>query len=204
MGKESAIRPSAVLMYRLRLIDRQGTNMIFLNGLKQLTIVLFVTVILFSCSVKPENDAAHLTKPSIRVKAAKPGAPIKLISESIITINPNELSQINIELQTMELGGYLEIDFLPVSGLNLVNTEAHLSLEIVSQTVKLPVTLLAPMKGRYYLNMHTRIKDGESSSTRALAIIVQVGEQKDKDVQFKKISGENVISLPAQEKISAP
>ena len=175
----------------------------FFNALKKLPIIFFATAILFSCSAKPENNSANIRKPDIRSKSAKPGASIKLVSKSIVSINPNEPSPFDIELQTTELGSYLEIDFLPVSGLNLVNTNVHQSLEVVSQSIKFPVTLFASGKGRYYLNIHIRIKDGDSNSTRTLALIVQVGDQQNEAVQFKKASDESVISLPAQEKISA-
>lgn len=172
-------------------------------NLKKLAAIFFITPILLNCS--GESQATTIRSPESKnyAKVAKPGAPVKLVSEASVFINANQPTQIIIELETSELGGYLGIDFIAGNGLEILNTETHQTLDLSSNSlIKFPVTLLAYTDGRYYLNMQVRVENGESSSTRTLALIVQAGNGADKKIQFKKMSEADVISMPAQEKIS--
>jgi len=172
-------------------------------NLTKLAAVFFITAILLNCSGKPEDATTRSPESKNYTKAAKPGAPVKLVSDANVFINPNQPTQIIIELETSELGGYLGIDFIPGSGLEILNTETHQTVNLSdTPSIKFPVTLIAHSDGRYYLNMQIRVENSELSSNRTLALIVQAGSESDEKIKLKKTSGENVISLPAQEKIS--
>ena len=177
--------------------------MIFHCNEKTLIVIFSIVLILSGCSGKSGKTLA--TEPGSTTshsKEVKPGAPVKLVSTSNISITPNQPTQINVELETSEMNGYLELDLLPSQGLDIGDTPNHQTLN-VTNIIKIPMTLLVRTDGRYYLNIHIRINNGESSSTRILALIVHAGEKAETKTQFKKPTEENVVSLPAEEKISS-
>ena len=198
----------------------EGFNMNFLCRALKLYFVLSIVVSLFGCSDKiqpaTKQSIVQANKPKvsqleqkdknqkqIKQKEVKPGAAVKLISPSIITINPDEQMPIEILLEVKETSGELQVELSPPAELNLLDTVIERTVSLASSnTIKIPVTLMATTNGRYYLKIHARINNGDETSTRNLAIIVQVGPVVEKSVQLKKVSRDNVISLPAQETIS--
>jgi hypothetical protein len=167
---------------------------------------LGLTIILtsLSCVEKTVIEPSKPIKINQSAKTAKPGAAIKLISNSSISAAAHELIQTEIALEIAEPGGELFIEFFPSQGLSLHNTITPQIIQFEpSAPVKIPVTLMAETNGRYYLNMHIRLKVGDEISARTLAVIVQVGSSVIPSVQLKKSVGENIIVLPAQETISS-
>jgi hypothetical protein len=180
--------------------------MTLFSKLKKLVALVFIASILFNCSGKSESAADTVT-PKNHSKVAKPGAPVTLVSDSRVVVNAGQPTKINVELkiserQTNELDGYLEINFVSSQGLDILETATYQRVNLTNTPIIFPVTLHAYTDGRYYLNLHIHIENGGSVSSRVLAVIVQVGAESDERIQFKKTSGENIISLPAQEKIS--
>jgi hypothetical protein len=162
-------------------------------------------VCLFSCHEKstaiaqPNKIAAHAKESK---KEIKPGAAIKLVSGTITTLNANELTQVELLFEVKEPLGTLSLELSPTNGLEVLDTQMQQSINLTPSTpIKIPVKLRAMTNGRYYLNIQAGIDNGESSSTRNLALIVQVGAEQEKAMQFKKAAGDNVIKLPAQETI---
>jgi len=146
--------------------------------------------------VQPVKKAQHL-------KEAKPGAAISLSSESITVINANEISSTELIFEVSEPSGTLMIELSPAGGLELLDTQTSQRIAFSSPgPIKVPVKLRALVDGRYYLNIHATLDNGDVISNRGLALIVQVGPEKARLNQLKKSSGDNVISLPAQETIS--
>lgn len=162
-------------------------------------------VYLLSCHEQPTASSQSKTagKTAVHVKEAKPGAAIKLSSNSIVFINANELTQIELMLDVKESSGSLNIELSPTNGLDIVETQMYQSINLGSSAaIKIPVKLRANTNGRYYLNIHASVNNNDLFSTRNLAVIVQVGAEIEKSPQLKKITNDNVISLPAQETIS--
>ena len=177
--------------------------MIFFNYITKVTALSLIFTVLFSCSGKSEVSSAKVHQTGINLKERKPGASIKLVSAAIVFINPNEQTPVDLEFEVGDTGAQIEIDFEPTDGLSLVNRDPSQSINMSAfPTVKRSVSLLAPANGRYYLNMHVRMNNGDKQTARILALIVQVGTDADPKMKLKKPSEENVISLPAQEKIS--
>ena len=169
---------------------------------KELMVLIFIAPILFNCSGKSEATTSGPFTSKSHSKTVKPGAPVKLVSESLISVNPGQQTSITIELETDRLNGYLDLHFVPSQGLDVLNTDAHQMVNLSNtQTIKIPVTLLAQTDGRYYLNMHINMESDELRSSRTLALIVQVGAETAEEIKLQKTSEENVISLPAHEKI---
>jgi hypothetical protein len=106
-------------------------------------------------------------------------------------------------LDIKEPSGSLNVELSASNGLDLVATPIQQNINFVqSGAIKIPVKLHADANGRYYLNLHANVNNNDLSSTRNLAVIVQVGAEVEKSPEFKKITNDNVISLPAQETIS--
>jgi hypothetical protein len=165
---------------------------------------IFVFVALFGCMEEPVTEVTIPSKSVQATKTTKPGAAIKLVSNAMISITANELVHTEVVLEAMESGGELLIDFSTSQGLSLKNIITPQSIKLDgSATVKIPVSLVAPANGRYYLNMHISLKNTDVVSVRNLAVIVQVGPSVEKAVRLQKPAGENIIALPAQETISA-
>jgi hypothetical protein len=157
-------------------------------------------------SVKSAAIASTVATPIVATaeKTAKPGAAIKLVSDSMISIAANERVPTDIVLDAMESGGELTLEFYPTQGLSVVNTSIRQTIKLdAASPIKIPIVLMAPANGRYYLNMHISLHNGDAALARKLALIVQVGPVVDRAVSHQKITGENVIVLPAQETISS-
>lgn len=174
--------------------------------LSRITVVLCLGIgllCLWGCQPKTEAKKEAVA----RVKEAKPGAAIKLISDSLVTMNVNDVTPFGLVLDVKESSGYLTLELSAGDGLELLDTPIKQSIQLSQDPlVQLPIKLRAVENGRYYLHIHAAINNGDSPSTRNLALIVQVGPQataaEPTSVQLKKGSGENVKVLPAQETIS--
>jgi len=168
------------------------------------TALLFTCLLLALCGC--HEKATVMAEPNVNlkpIKEAKPGAAIRLISNTIVSIKAKQTSQFELIFDVGDSEGLLNIKLSPTEGLDVVDTQMIQSIKLSSaNTIKIPVTLHAAIDGRYYLNIQATVEKGDSLSSRNLALIVQVGAEKEKANVFKKASGENVISLPAQETIS--
>lgn len=174
----------------------------FLRALK-FNLVLFFSLCLYGCSDKTQPQIKQPAVKQTQQKDVKPGASVKLISPSILTIDPNKQTSTEILFETTESSGEFIVELFAPTGLSLLNTPTQQTINLVSPgNIKIPISLLAVTNGRYYLKMHILMKKGDSIAVRNLAVIIQVGPEPEKAVQLKKTSGENVISLPAQETIS--
>lgn len=162
----------------------------------------------FACTISCKEKSVELNHENIhevQKRESKPGAAIDLISSSIVSINPNELTQIKLLFDVKEPSGILSLEFFAGEGLDLLDTKMVQQINLpVSSPIELPIKMRAIVDGRYYLNIHANIANGDSPSMRNLAVIVQVGAEvkAEKSIQLKQTSGEKVISLPAQETIS--
>jgi|GEM_PF-667535 len=161
-----------------------------------------------SQSNHPDTRVAEVSSAALKTtKDAKPGAKVRLASSSIVTLAAAKTTSIEILLNAQVDDGNMHVELNPSEGLQLLGDKASYDFtNNVDGQYKLKVDLYAANDGRYYLNLHTGITAGDASSSRSLAVIVQVGavtaidEQPTKALQ--KASGEKVISLPAEERIT--
>jgi len=179
----------------------------FFSRVNQLLLAFLVALSLFACSGKTETIVDQTKKSFIHEKIGKPGAAIKLISPSSISAEPNQTTNIDILLEATESTGVLTIEFNQTQGLELVSSPNRQTINLPSSSpIKIPVSFVSSANGRYYLNIHATINNNDLVAVRNFAVIVEVGPQSNPSastsLQLKKSSGENVISLPAQESIS--
>lgn len=151
-------------------------------------------------------SSSEVSKPTVKHgKHLKPGADIRLQSDSIIFVKPNEIVDTDIVLATNETSGQLSLDISLSEGLELLDTSSKINATLnETKLVKTPVKLRAIHDGRFYIYLQASLSNGESISSRSLALIVQAGPEIQKATQFQKSAGENVISMPAQETQSVP
>lgn len=168
---------------------------------KIILITAFVLSGLLGCQEKSQTS---VTRSPAHIKHLKPGAAITLASDAILMIQPKEIVATDILLDVNHDLGELSLEFSASPGLSLVDTSTSIKLAIGQNPVRVPVKLLALTDGRFYLNIQARVTTTDSSSSRNLAVIVQAGATPEKPPQFNKPSGDQVISLPAQETISKP
>jgi len=181
----------------------QGLIMSTLSFAIKSGLALFVIAAFLSCNEKPITELITATKPVQTTKTAKPGAAIKLVSNSLIAISANELVHTDILLEAMESQGELIVEFSSSQGLILDNISPSHTIKLNGAApIKIPVAIRAISNGRYYLNMHISLNNTDAISVRNIALIVQVGPLLDSAVKFQKTAGENLIVLPAQETIS--
>lgn len=171
----------------------------------------FILSISYLCLCGCHPKAEPETQAATRVKEAKPGAAIKLISSSLVTMNANEITSFELVLDIKDSAGALGLELSATNGLELLETQVKQTIQLNQAShIQLPIKLRALENGRYYLHIHTAVQNDESLSTRNLALIVQVGPQALSNetasphlqTQFKKGGNENVKVLPAQETIS--
>lgn len=176
-----------------------------LDGAIKAIVILLAITGLCACTEKFAAETPASVKAAQTTKMAKTGAAIKLVSDSLISILPNQPTQATIVLANMDSQSDISVQFSPSPGLILGDTAVHQVIQNVQATsVKIPITLIAINSGRYYLNMHISVNNTEATAVRNLAVIVQVGSVVKHVPQLKKTAGENIIVLPAQETISTP
>lgn len=168
-------------------------------------IFCFIVLSLFGftgCSPKSSEISSATVK---HEKHLKPGADLRLQSDSIIFIKRDEIVSTNIILATNEASGRLILDLSVSEGLELLDTPKQINTELnETKLINIPIKLHAVRDGRFYVYLQASLNNGESLSSRSLALIVQAGPEIQKTIQFQKPAGENVISMPAQETQSAP
>lgn len=144
--------------------------------------------------------------PERSVKEVKPGAKVSLASENTVTLAAGNTATVDILLNAQLGDGNMHVELNPSEGLQLQGSSSSYDFTATADgQYKISTNLYTPVDGRYYLNINATITAGDVSSSRSLAVIVQVGaipstaESPARSLQ--KASGENVVSLPAQERI---
>lgn len=169
-----------------------------------MVIIALSLAALFACNPRADHPAKIGLESDSQGKrnAAKPGAPIRLVSDKLLRINPAEKSTLNIALSANDGAEFLWVEFLPSPGLQLLAPLHPQKVSVgANKLVSLPVVLLVDVSGRYYLNLHIRSDAEGLSNVRNLAVIIQAGDEPAAAMERQKTTGDNVITMPAQETI---
>ncbi|HWV15993.1 MAG TPA: hypothetical protein VN030_11245 [Cellvibrio sp.] len=185
--------------------------------------LLLGVLLMASCQQKAEqggseNAANSTVLKNTKVKEAKPGAQVGLASDNRILIAAHKTSEVEIILRAQLGSGDMQVELNPGEGLQLPGvTQPYVFTANDTGLYRLGLQISAADNGRYYLNLKATINNGGTSSARALAVIVQVGDEfasenptaapsaVNQKLSFDAIensSDEAVVSLPAQELIS--
>lgn len=184
--------------------------MALLKSLASSGLLLVMILGIGACSQKQEslgNSSIQVMQPvqsSAAIKTLKPGAPVSVMSPRIIQISANSPAAVDVRLQVLQKGK-LRIKLSTSDGLQLLATPEIQRVEINGEEVIVPVQLSAPHDGRFYLHLNAALEAVDGTTTRNLAIVVQVGEATAKALKPAiqgEQRGEAVISLPAREAIT--
>jgi len=124
----------------------------------------------------------------------KPGAPIQIVGEQSITIEPNNQQSLTVRFSVSQLRGGAEVFVKSDEGLSIGGQERY-TFDLARDSLSIPLELSAAENGIYYIHFHAQI-DGLS---RAMAYRVQVGDVA--PVQQKAASSGGIKSFVAQETI---
>lgn len=151
-------------------------------------------------SIKSKND---LQKTHSLVK---PGAAVKLKSTEPIYFAAPGVYEHSLVIVSPSYPGKITVEVSASEGTNIVSPARHFEFELQADgEYQLPLTLDVSNYGRYYVQLHVTIDTENSSETRVIAAILQVG---DSAVKTQKAGAsamkenDTIISLPAQETIS--
>lgn len=137
-------------------------------------------------------------------KAGKPGAGINIASASVLYVNPNEVLRTEIIFEVAKINSKIQVELTASEGVELLGSERIFMIEkATGDSPKIPLEIIAKTNGRFYVYFRCVQYDGETTSVRNLAVIIQSGNEPVKALQQEKPSGENLIVMPAEETISS-
>lgn len=109
----------------------------------------------------------------------KPGASVEISGDKLLYLQPGERLDWVLNLASGEPEGELQVSLATSEGLELVSQQNTFTFNLAEEgAYTIPLSLRALDEGRYYLYIQAQVATGERSSSRALAVAVQVGDEK--------------------------
>lgn len=134
---------------------------------------------------------------------AKPGASVSIKNPQPLVVSGVGVHQLTIVVASPSYPGAINIRLSGSDGLQLLSSPQDFRFELNEQgEYQLPVTVNAQSEGRHYVRLHVAIAQGEQLETRAVSLIVQVGEPAVRAKKLQAPVSDAVITLPAQETVS--
>lgn len=138
----------------------------------------------------------------------KPGASVEIVGEKRVYLQPGETLDWVLSLSSAESSGELHATLSTSEGLELVSNQREFDFKLTSKgAYAMPVTVRALNEGRYYLYVQAQVSAEGRTSSRALAVAVQVGDakpslQRDQNKRQLDSEGRELLIQDAQEVIS--
>jgi hypothetical protein len=134
----------------------------------------------------------------------KPGANVSIKNEQPIVLNSLGQQSIELLLHSADYPGVMSVSLSASSGVTLMDTTKPVVFSLEEKgEYRLPISLNIEQKGRHYVRLHIAVTTNGITEKRVIAAIIQVGETHTK---LQKVApaaaSEDVISLPAQERVS--
>lgn len=137
----------------------------------------------------------------------KPGAAVSLNNARPLIAPTPGVYEYSLQLLSPMRDSKMTVDASVSEGITIISSARHFEFELQEGGEYLvPLTINATEEGRFYIQLHVSITTDGQSSSRVIAVILQVGETA---VRAKKAAekisvreAEAVISLPARETIS--
>jgi hypothetical protein len=191
--------------------------------LHQSAMVLIATLMFYGCGSEstgePDDEAGVIqqasSSPAVSVEKAtaknatpkgKPGADVSLVDNSVRHLEPGVDAEVVLELAMPYTDGELSVTVTTSEGLLIVAGATNYTFNLGQhQTYSIPLRLIAPNPGRYYVNLQVQVYRDGRQTFRAVSAIVQVGEGTEPvradAKQQKPGNPDDVIPLPAREEI---
>ena len=169
--------------------------------------ILLMSAVLVSLSacgdrIEPTQTqrAEHYIQQSLT--HAKPGAALALTNSQVNLPLASVQYAVNVDINSDYAEGDMALSVSTSDGLFLIEGELTQVVPLKKGVIRLPYELFAVQSGRYYLYINATINKGNKTTARAMALIVQVGEEQQKTVNDRNNShAEKIKILPAQEEI---
>lgn len=177
---------------------------------------LLLCTFLVACEKLAEPNNKQTTQMSSDNKQAghkhqsgytKPGASVEIAGEKRLYLQPGETLDWVLSLSSAESSGDLHAALSTSEGLELISNKREFDFSLTSKgAYAMPVTVRALNEGRYYLYVQTRVSAEGRTSSRALAVAVQVGDaklslQRDQSKRQVDSEGRELLIQDAQEVI---
>jgi|SRR5690606_24721364 len=134
----------------------------------------------------------------------KPGANVSIKNEQPIVLHSLGQQSIELLLHSADYPGVMSVSLSASSGVTLMDTTQPVVFSLEEKgEYRLPISLNIEQEGRHYVRLHIAVTTNGITEKRVIAAIIQVGETHTK---LQKVApaaaSEDVISLPAQERVS--
>lgn len=136
----------------------------------------------------------------------KPGASVRLENSQPFYLESPGIADLDLLLSTAASAGNMQVDVAVGQGLELFSSKSRFDFVLVNGGIyKLPLQISAAGEGRFYINLHVRITNGQQQQTKVITAVIQVGALAARALK-KQDDGLNddesaVIDLPAQETV---
>ena len=134
----------------------------------------------------------------------KPGASVRLENSQPFYLESPGIADLDLLLSAAASAGNMQVDVAVGQGLELFSAQSRFDFVLANGGIyKLPLQISAAGEGRFYINLHVRITNGQQQ-TKVISAVIQVGALAAR--ALKKQDGLNddesaVIDLPAQETV---
>lgn len=186
-----------------------------LNFLSRIVLLagVVLSVSLYGCGNRLSEEVVQPTtiKNDKRVDQSrtgfKPGASVILKDTKPLYAATPGIYEYSIVLLSSYVSGEMIVDISTSDDISFLSSNRHFEFSMQPQAeYKVPLTLDVNKEGRFYIQLHVSITADGQHATRAIAVILQVGEPelKAQKMTSKSAAGESdsIITLPAQETIS--
>lgn len=157
--------------------------------------------------MQQSEDAAPIAEKSRQVAPVahgKPGAQVSLLEDSLYRLEPGIDGEVVLQLAASYSDGEMSVTLNTSEGLLIVAGSPNYTFALAEgESYPIPLRLLAPNAGRYYVHLQINVNAGGRQTFKALSAIVQVGAETQRSTPQlqKRQDARDVISLPAREEI---
>lgn len=160
---------------------------------KLYTGLLFVTSIVGCNSASSINEtvlATHYDKNTVSYQ--KQGAAVSLVNRQVNLDAAGVQYEVDLAINSKYSSGNMTVSIKSSEGLYIVGSQTDVEETLIKGSISIPLTVTASESGRYYLYAVVNAESNGVKRSRALTLIVQVGDQAkaavDKLINGSKIS----------------
>lgn len=145
------------------------------------------------------------------VHRGKPGAQVMLVDNQIYRLETGVEKTLNLNLITSYSQGEMHVRLSSSEGLELQQAAEKMSFMLeAGEVYEIPLQIFATITGRHYVHLHIDVTAGNRKMFKSISAIIQAQTASEEPRLLRGVqkaganennSGDEVISLPAQEEI---
>lgn len=173
----------------------------------KILILSVVTLLLVACKSSQDHVRVATDYIARPVVYQKPGASVSLRDSQVNLDVSGVQYAVDVDIGSAYSDGKLLLDVHASDGLHIVGGDTELVMTLSQEIITLPYVLIAERDGRYYLYLNATVERDGQKRSRALTLIVQVGEEEaaiknEEPGSLEKSTNEELmIVLPVKEEI---